>query len=81
MDGRMTLPGRTEVGEGSFSPWIDRFSLAIFVFAAIFAHGPISEFLEDSGGAHSGILTACGLVILVPVMATSLGKLIVRLFD
>ena len=81
MDGRMTLPGRTEVGERTFSPWIDRLSLAIFVTAAIFAHKPISEFLEGSVGAYSEIFTACGLVILAPVMATSLGKLVVRLFD
>ena len=73
------LPGRTEVGPRSFSPWIDRFALVIFSFVAYNSYAPLSSFLGGFFGSISEEITVCLLLILVPTMATSLGKLVVRL--
>ncbi len=73
------LPGRSEVGDRSFSPWIDRGSLILSVVAAVLAAPEISSFLEQWLGGRAMTATVCSLVVLVPLLATSLGKLVVRL--
>lgn len=73
------LPGRSEVGARNFSPWTDRGSLFLSVVAAVLAASEISSFLERWLGGRAMTATVCGLVILVPLLATSLGKLVVRL--
>ena len=79
MVGGGPLPGRSEVGDHSFSPWVDRGSLVLSVVAAVFAAPEISSILEQWLGGRAMAATVCGLVILVPLLATSLGKLVVRL--
>jgi hypothetical protein len=73
------LPGRNEVGGRSFSPWIDRGSLFLFVVAAVIAAPEISSFLEQWLGGRAMDATICGLVVIVPLLGTWLGKLVVRL--
>ena len=81
MDGELSLPGRTDVGGKSFSPWVDRFALALLAVLAIFAHGQIASFLDGNGVPYPEIAGGCGHIIAVPIIATSVGKLVVRLFD
>ncbi|MDP6661662.1 MAG: hypothetical protein QF545_01805 [Candidatus Thalassarchaeaceae archaeon] len=79
MAGMGSLPGRSEVGGRVFSPWIDRVSLVLTVVAAVIAAPEISSFLEEWLGGSAMTATVCGLMIIVPLFATSLGKLVVRL--
>jgi hypothetical protein len=79
MAGVGSLPERSEVGGRSFSPWIDRSSLILFAAGAVIAAPEIASFLEQWLAGMAMPVTMCGLVILVPILATSLGKLVVRL--
>ena len=79
MAGVGSLPERSEVRVRSFSPWIDRSSLILFATGAVIAAPEIASFLEQWLGGTAIIATTCGLVILVPILATSLGKLVVRI--
>ena len=79
MAGVGSLPERSEVSVRSFSPWIDRGSLILFAAGAVIAAPEIAYFLEQWLGGTAMITTACSLVILVPILATSLGKLVVRM--
>ena len=73
------LPNRTEIGDKSFSPTIDRFSLFVLSFLGILAFPEIEEALEQSMGAISSLVTFCGLIILIPIIATAIGKMYVRI--
>ena len=78
MDNSGILPNRTEIGDKSFSPTIDRFSLFVLSFLGILAFPEIEEALETSMGAKSGLVTVCGLVTAIPLIATYIGKMYVR---
>ena len=79
MDNSGILPNRTETGDKSFSPTIDRFSLFVLSFLGILAFPEIEEALEPSMGAISSLATVCGLVTVIPIIATSIGKMYVRI--
>ncbi|MDP7002367.1 MAG: hypothetical protein QF911_02175 [Candidatus Thalassarchaeaceae archaeon] len=78
MDEARTLPDRTGAGESSFSPWIDRSSLLILAIGAIVAGPYLASFLEQWLGEAALAVTVCSLLVVVPILATSLGKIIVR---
>ena len=73
------LPNRTEIGDKSFSPTIDRFSLFVLSFLGILAFPEIEEALEPIMGAISSLMTVCGLVTVIPLIATAIGKMYVRI--
>ena len=73
------LPNRSEIGDKSFSPTIDRFSLFVLSFLGILAFPEIKGALETSMGSNSGLVTVCGLVTVIPLIATYIGKLYVRI--
>ena len=79
MDNSGILPNRTEIGDKSFSPKIDRFSLFVLSFLGILAFPEIEEALETSMGAKSGLVAVCGLVTVIPLIATYIGKMYVRI--
>ena len=73
------LPNRSEIGDKSFSPTIDRISLFVLSVLGVLAFPEIEEVLEPSRGAMSGIMTICGLITVIPIIATSIGKMYVRI--
>jgi|TARA_Y100001970_G_scaffold248420_1_gene317975 hypothetical protein len=73
------LPDRSEIGEKIFSPMIDRFSLFVLSFLSILAFPEIEETIEPIMGDISGLVTVCGLVTVIPLIATSIGKMYVRI--
>ena len=73
------LPDRSEIGDKSFSPTIDRFSLFVLSVLGILAYPEIQKGLETSMGSISGLVTVCGLVTVIPLIATSIGKMYVRI--
>ena len=79
MEDSGTLPGRSEMGSKIFSPFVDRFSLiALSVFGIILAPEIASE-IEPFLGDKSFSVVACGLIIAIPLFASSIGKLYVRI--
>ncbi|MBR79350.1 MAG: hypothetical protein CMA88_00980 [Euryarchaeota archaeon] len=79
MDGSGTLPNRTEVGSKAFSPWVDRITLVSLAFGGVLAAPEISSMLGQWLGVWSMAATVCGLVVLVPLISTSIGKMYVRI--
>jgi len=79
MDGPETLPNRTEVGSKKYSPWPDRLALVSLSVIAVFTVPLISSSLEGFLGDHSFTATICGFLIAIPVLATSFGKMYVRI--
>ena len=73
------LPDRSEIGEKIFSPMIDRLSLFVLSFLSILAFPEIEETIEPIMGDISGLVTVCGLVTVIPLIATSIGKMYVRI--
>ena len=73
------LPNRSEIGDKSFSPTIDRISLLVLSVLGVLAFPEIKEVLEPSIGAMSAFMTICGLIIVIPLIATSIGKMYVRI--
>ena len=73
------LPNRSEIGDKSFSPTIDRISLLVLSILGVLAFPEIKEVLEPSIGAMSGLMTICGLITVIPLIATSIGKMYVRI--
>jgi|TARA_B100002019_G_C21178239_1_gene552238 hypothetical protein len=73
------LPDRSEIGDKSFSPTIDRFSILVLSVLGVLAFPEIEEMLEPSLGAISGLMTICSLIIVIPLIATSIGKMYVRI--
>tara|TARA_Y100000588_G_scaffold355499_1_gene410737 strand:+ start:2705 stop:2950 length:246 start_codon:yes stop_codon:yes gene_type:complete len=78
MDGSGTLPERTEVGSKVFSPWADRITLVALALGGVLAAPGISSVLDQWLGVWSMAATGCGLVVLVPLISTSIGKMYVR---
>ena len=73
------LPDRSEIGDKSFSPIIDRFSLFVLSVVSILAFPEIEKAIEPSMGAISGLVTVCGLITVIPLIATTIGKAYVRI--
>ena len=73
------LPNRSGIGDKSFSPTIDRISLLVLSVLGVLAFPEIKEVLEPSLGAMSALMTICGLITVIPLIATSIGKMYVRI--
>ena len=73
------LPDRSEIGDKSFSPMIDRFSLFVLSVLGILAFPEIEKAIEPSMGAISGLVTVCGLITVIPLIATTIRKVYVRI--
>ena len=73
------LPNRSEIGDKRFSPTIDRISLLVLSVLGVLAFPEIKEVLEPSIGAMSSLMTICGLITVIPLIATSIGKMYVRI--
>ena len=73
------LPDRSEIGDKSFYPMIDRFSLFVLSVLGILAFPEIEKAIEPSMGAISGLVTVCGLITVIPLIATTIGKVYVRI--
>ena len=79
MEDSGSLPGRSEVGSKIFSPFVDRFSLiSLSILGIIIAPG-IALAMEPTLGGKSLTAVACGLIIAIPLIASSIGKLYVRI--
>ena len=79
MDGAGILPNRTDVGDIDFSPWVDKVSLVALSLVAVLMAPEISSTIEPMMGEWSMPSTVCGLVVIVPLIATWIGKLYVRI--
>ena len=73
------LPGRTEVGTKVFSPFVDRFSLISLSILGIIIAPDIASAMESTLGVKSLTAVACGLIVAIPLIASSIGKLYVRI--
>jgi len=79
MEDSGVLPGRSDVGAKSFSPFVDRFSLFSLTIVGILFASELSVFFEPIFGDGSFSVVVCGLIISVPLIASSIGKLFVRI--
>ena len=73
------LPSRTEVGTKIFSPSVDRFSLVSLSIIGVIIAPEFASAMEPSLGSNSLSAVVCGLIIAIPLIASSLGKLYVRI--
>ena len=73
------LPGRTDVGDKIFSPLVDRISLISLIVIGVVVAPELSSALEPELGGKALASVACGLVIVIPLIASSIGKLYVRI--
>ena len=74
-----SLPGRTEVGSKIFSPFVDRFSLVLLSIIGVILAPELASAMEPSLGDKSLTGVVCGLIIAIPLIASSIGKLYVRI--
>ncbi len=74
-----SLPGRTEVGTKIFSPFFDRFSLVSLSIIGVIIAPELASAMESTLGGRSLNAVVCGLIIVIPLIASSLGKLYVRM--
>ena len=79
MEDSGSLPGRSEVGDKIFSPFIDRISLISLIVIGVIIAPELSSALEPQLGGSSFTAVVCGLVIVIPLIASSIGKLYVRI--
>ncbi|MDP6212446.1 MAG: hypothetical protein QGF32_02685 [Candidatus Thalassarchaeaceae archaeon] len=79
MEGPGALPGRTDVGDKIFSPLVDRISLISLIVIGVVVAPELSSALEPELGGKALASVACGLVIVIPLIASSIGKLYVRI--
>ena len=79
MEGPGALPGRTDVGDKIFSPLVDRISLISLIVIGVVVAPELSSVLEPELGGKALASVACGLVIVIPLIASSIGKLYVRI--
>jgi hypothetical protein len=79
MEGPGALPGRTDVGDKIFSPLVDRISLISLIVIGVVGAPELSSALEPELGGKALASVACGLVIVIPLIASSIGKLYVRI--
>jgi len=73
------LPSRTEVGTKIFSPSVDRFSLVSLSIIGVIIAPEFASAMEPVLGSNSLSAVVCGLIIAIPLIATSIGKLYVRI--
>ncbi len=78
MEGAGILPNRSDVGDVVFSPWTDRLSLVALILVGVAFAPDISSAIEPVVGEWSMASTACGLVVIVPLISTWIGKLYLR---
>jgi len=74
-----SLPSRTEVGSKIFSPFVDRFSLVSLSIIGVILAPDIASAMEPTLGGKSLTAVVCGLIISIPLIASSIGKLYVRI--
>ena len=74
-----SLPGRTEVGTKIFSPFFDRFSLVSLSIIGVIIAPELASAMESILGGKSLNVVVCGLIIVIPLIASSLGKWYVRM--
>ena len=74
-----SLPGRTEVGSKIFSPFVDRFSLVLLSIIGVIIAPELASAMEPSLGGKSLTAVVCGLIFAIPLIASSIGKLYVRI--
>ena len=74
-----SLPGRTEVGSKIFSPFVDRFSLVLLSIIGVILAPELASAMEPSLGDNSLTTVVCGLIFVIPLIASSIGKLYVRI--
>ena len=74
-----SLPGRTEVGSKIFSPFVDRFALALLSIIEVILAPELASAMEPSLGGKSLTTVVCGIIIAIPLIASSIGKLYVRI--
>ena len=74
-----SLPGRTEVGSKIFSPFVDRFSLVLLSIIGVIIAPELASAMEPSLGDNSLTTVVCGLIFVIPLIASSIGKLYVRI--
>ena len=74
-----SLPGRTEVGSKIFSPFVDRFSLVLLSIIGVILAPELASAMEPSLGDNSLTAVVCGLIFVIPLIASSIGKLYVRI--
>ncbi len=79
MEDSGSLPGRSEVGSKIFSPFVDRFSLIALSILGIIIAPDIASAMESTLGVKSLTAVACGLIVAIPLIASSIGKLYVRI--
>ena len=79
MEGTGSLPGRTEVGSKICSPFVDRFSLVLLSIIGVILAPELASAMEPSLGDKSLTGVVCGLIIAIPLIASSIGKLYVRI--
>ena len=72
------LPDRKKQSKTFFSPWIDRVSLFSLSILGIIAIPSIESILDDWFGSWSLEVTIFGLIVTIPILATSIGKLYAR---
>jgi hypothetical protein len=73
------LPGRTEVGTKVFSPFVDRFSLVSLSIIGVILAPEFASAMDPTLGDKSLSAVVCGLIIAIPLIASSIGKLYVRI--
>jgi len=73
------LPSRTEVGAKIFSPSVDRFSLVSLSIIGVIIAPEFASAMVPVLGSNSLSAVVCGLIIAIPLIATSIGKLYVRI--
>ena len=78
MEGRGLLPDRKKQSKTFFSPWPDRVSLLSLSILGIIAIPSIDSVLDDGFGSWSLKVTIFGLIVTIPLLATSIGKLYTR---
>ena len=72
------LPDRKKKSKTFFSPWTDRVSLFSLSILGIIAIPSIDSILDDWFGSWSLEVTIFGLIVTIPILATSIGKLYAR---
>ena len=79
MEDTEVLPRRSEVGEKSFSPFIDRFSLVLLTITGIIFARDLALSFDPVLGNWSFPAVFCGLIFSIPLIASSIGKMYVRI--
>lgn len=72
------MPDRKKQSRTFFSPWTDRISLFSLSILGIIAIPIIDSILDDWFGSWSLEITIFGLIVTIPLLATSIGKLYTR---